>query len=298
MRRSIATLGTAAAACALLLGACSSSSNTSSPPPPRKGIEAVYANTVAAKTARMSLNVSVSGGSGADQATFQLTGSGLVDMTDNVAEFNMQLPQTGGGIEERVVGGTVYIKVPPSLSGSLGGKPWASISLSQLANQSGLGSLPGVGTGSDPSQILNFLQGVSSSVTKVGPAEVNGVSTVEYRATIDLSKLAGANPQAGHVLSQAANLLHLHSIPLEVFVDSSGRLRRMVLDMSIDLGAVLGPTGSSSAPASPIELKMTVDLSDFGVPVNVVAPPAGEVAPLPSDLLSGSGSSSLFGSGA
>lgn len=292
MRKTLVALGTGAAAGALLLGACTSSP-TAAPAPSQKGIEAVYANTLAARTAAMSLDVSVSG-AGLGRQDVSITGTGLIDMVNREAQFTAQVPGTGGSIEERVVGGVLYVRIPGAQS-ALGGKTWASVDISQyLASQGGgLGSLTGSTT--DPSQILSLLQGVSDSVTTVGTTQVGGVAVTEYRATLDLTKLAASNPQLAGSLRQLSSQIHLSSIPIEIFVDSEGHLRRMVMDLSFDPSAL--PGAPSSGAAGPVDVKMTVNLSNFGTPVQVSAPPAADVAPLPPSLLANGGLSGSLGGG-
>ena len=54
-------------------------------------------------------------------------------------------------------------------------------------------------------------------------------------------------------------------MPFEVFVDDDGLLRRLTMDMSMQ---VMG---------QPMSTKVSMDYFDFGVDVDVQAPPAGDV---------------------
>jgi hypothetical protein len=152
----------------------------------------------------------------------------------------------------------------------------------------GLGSLfdsPGM---QDPSQFLQYLRGVSGNVTKVGTDVVGGVRTTHYRASIDLekalSRLSGSNAAAGRRLGQLFKaLLHSGQLPVDVWIDSSDHVRRMAFHMNAsvgsgqsmtmamqltipqygpqpepqappagqvtDLGSMMGPGATSSAPA-------------------------------------------------
>ena len=71
-------------------------------------------------------------------------------------------------------------------------------------------------------------------------------------------------------------------MPVDVFVDAQGRVRRMALQLHLGLsglGALVGGSGQagSSGGTPAIDMTMTLDLYDFGTPVDVQAPPAGQV---------------------
>jgi hypothetical protein len=58
------------------------------------------------------------------------------------------------------------------------------------------------------------------------------------------------------------------SIPIDIWVDGDGRIVRMVTATNLDVN------GQS------VQSDVQVDYFDFGVPVDVTAPPAGQVADL------------------
>ena len=55
------------------------------------------------------------------------------------------------------------------------------------------------------------------------------------------------------------------SVPFEVFVDDDGLLRRMTMDMTMTI------------EGEHMSMKVSMDYFDFGVDVNVQAPPASDV---------------------
>ena len=251
------------------------------------------AATAAAKTARMSLVVSASGlGKG-----FSASVSGVTDFTNGNSQFSLSLGGLlPGSIEERSVDKVVYVQLPASLQGALGlpaGGRWVSMDLSKVGSVSG--SIPGLGQ-SDPKQFLAYLETVSNNVQDLGAAAIRGVGTTHYRATLDLGKsvnVATVPPQLRSALKRllAKDGGNAPTIPADVWVDAEGRLRRLTL--SIDLSAFAGAAGGSAAPSGSAAVTVSIDLYDFGVPVDVQAPPADQVTQLP-----GLGGLGGFGSGA
>lgn len=94
-------------------------------------------------------------------------------------------------------------------------------------------------------QSLDYLRSVAEGVTEVGPEEVRGIDTVHYRATGHLAEL-GAPPE-------------FDRFPLEVWIDDSGRTRRL------------------SYHAIGSEQRFVWEFYDFGVSVDLTPPPPGKI---------------------
>jgi hypothetical protein len=119
----------------------------------------------------------------------------------------------------------------------------------------------------NPQQALAKLI-ASLAVHKVGSATVHGSSTTQYRVLVDIAKVIGILPKA----DQAAELkalkgANLKTLPIDVYIDGSGYVRRVVIALA-NLKVQAG-----TAPAS---IKVSIDLYDFGHSVNVTAPPASK----------------------
>jgi hypothetical protein len=262
----VATLALVAAACGG--GSSSSSSNTTtSAGGSSSGIATAYSSTVNTKSAHLALNLGITQpGHGA----VNVTGTGAASFTTDQSEFSLNIPQAGT-FQVRLVGGTIYLMLPPQAQAATGGKPWASVDVSSLSQ--GNATVPGLGSGSsDPSQILGYLQGISSSVTNLGSATIRGVQTTHYRAVIDLNKAAQANPQAAAQYQKLTSQIHTSTLPVDVWTDSSNRVNQMRFQIPVPAG-----TGGSTAGGN---VTLTLQLYDFGVPVTVVAPPADQVGTL------------------
>ena len=105
---------------------------------------------------------------------------------------------------------------------------------------------PGPG-GTSPERLLEALTNSSTKVEKLGSEEIRGVTATHYRAHLDKTKLG-----IGGDTSEAA--------AVNAWVDEQGLPRRIRIPFG-------GETDSG----------FVIDLFDFGVPVDVQAPPANEV---------------------
>jgi hypothetical protein len=199
-----------------------------------------------------------------------VSGSGVADSKGN-GSFSLQA--AGQSIDIVVNNDVLYVKVPASSSSALGvTTPWVSLNLNTLA-QADLGQSYQqlVSDGQQgPSESLAILQSASSSgVRKAGTTTLFGTTTTEYRTTVDLNKVASAagKPALAPAIQSLESKYHISSIPLEVWVDSQDRVRRLVENVDIP--------SSGSTPA--VSAAVTVNINAFGVPVNVTPPPAGQV---------------------
>jgi hypothetical protein len=137
------------------------------------------------------------------------------------------------------------------------------------------------GTGSnllDPATVLRLLHAEASSVKAVGTAVVGGVETTHYVADIPLSRL-GLSPTE---LREAEQSLGTDSVQVDYWTDASNLLRQ--IRMSIVMRNPGASTGSSEGSGTTFELAVSsvtasvqMDLSDYGVPVRVVPPPAKQI---------------------
>jgi hypothetical protein len=104
--------------------------------------------------------------------------------------------------------------------------------------------MPGPG-GTSPDRLLKDLIKSSKKVEKLGNEEIRGVTTTHYQAHLDSTK-PGVNP--------------VESVTVDAWIDDQGLPRRVRV-----------PFGAGGDAAA------VVDLFDFGVPVDIEAPPANEI---------------------
>jgi type IV pilus assembly protein PilA len=226
---------------------------------PRARLLAAAQHATAEKTARLAVRMAVSG---RGQAVLTFTGSGVIDLTR--ARMTMAAHIVGSGetseVEMRIVDRMAYVHAAGV---------WESIS---LARTGAADLLP------DPTSYIDFLQGAADDVHVVGHDTLRGDATTHYRATLDLARAlarTGDAPASRTVIRAAIALLGTRPIPVSVWVDGLGRLRKLTL--SIDLADAAKQLGFARDVAPKIDA--TVELYDFGVPVAVQVP-AGAVSAL------------------
>jgi hypothetical protein len=210
---------------------------------------------------------------GGHEGTFAVVVAGLPAATQSVLHGStLQL-------REILKGGAIYVSSPLFASRLPGGAHWLRINLSQVEQALGLdpSSLTG---GTDPTQYLQDLRGAASSVRVVGHETVRGVLTTRYAATIDVEK--AAEQAAGASRTQVHALVHKllektgqSTLPVEVWVDGQGRVRKITLALATKAG---GQSGTAH---------LTLEYFNFGAPPTITAPPPSEVFDITAQTLEG-----------
>jgi hypothetical protein len=170
----------------------------------------------------------------------------------------------GARVEVRAVDSTLYVRLPAALSLWFPAvKPWLAVRGGTSLDAFGLGELQ-----QDPGELLSLLRSSSTRVTKSGTAVVRGTETTRYTAQLDLTKALEANAselglseleraQLRRAAEELRRQAKLTTVPIDVFVDEDGLVRRLTL-------------------ASGGE-RVSVDFWDFGADVDVPAPPPADV---------------------
>jgi hypothetical protein len=99
---------------------------------------------------------------------------------------------------------------------------------------------------------------------------VRGVFTTHYTFDVDLARLAKQHKELRKTFDNLRKLTGVSSFPAEAWLDQSGRVRRLKLDMSYNT-----PAGGA------MSMSVTEDLYAFGIKVNVPPPDASQVMSLP-----------------
>ena len=200
-------------------------------------------------------------------------GTGAFDGSRDVAQTTVdlsQLPIPGaadGGSATIVYDGRVmYMKMPLLTNVLPGSKAWVKVDLAAAAQSLGvdLGSFKAA----DPKQGLQQLL-ASSDTKKVGTDTIDGVETTHYQAVVDIANAAKLPPAQRRALRQYLKGMHGRA-PVDVWIDADGHVRRE--STNFDYG-----TGLQHAQTS-----VTMNFSDFGAPVDVTVPAAGDVTDITS----------------
>ncbi|GAA5206445.1 LolA-like protein [Streptomyces thinghirensis] len=249
-------------------GASASASNSGGGSGQEQGTSAVraaYDKTAEAESARMTIKMKLA----AEGKTITSDGKGVIDLAEG--DSVMTITAQDKSIEQRVVDQVLYQKVPGQKAP--GGKPWIKIDLKKVAAQQGMSNQQ-IG---DPAQTAAYAKAITDKdVTKVGTEKIDGANTTHYKVSVDVSKLPG-----GEQMSKQLG----PTLPMQVWLDDEGRMRRQQIDMTVKAPASAKPDNS----ASPQQLKMStvMDFSDFGTEVNAEAPPADQVADMTDEALQG-----------
>jgi hypothetical protein len=219
--------------------------------------------TAAAGTAAFDMNASFSFGG----QTIPMSGSGAFDIPGHRMrmDLSMSVPPLGSmQMTELLDGTTIYMRVPSQIAQHMpGGKQWMKLDLESFGKSRGvdLNQLMQANQ-SNPADMLQSLKAVGNSHA-VGKENIGGVPTTHYAATIDLSKAAGRIPDKQTVasLKQMFSQAGLNSVPMDVWIDRAGRVRRESMTMS----------------SSQFSMQMKLDFTRFGVPVETTPPPSDQV---------------------
>ncbi|MGH2854315.1 MAG: hypothetical protein ACRDLF_09020 [Solirubrobacteraceae bacterium] len=219
---------------------------------------------------------------------YSITANGYFDERNRSGEMSMDLsnipgasalPGGGAGTVQMVFQYPVIYMDMPFLAGKLPeGKTWMKLDLTKAAQAAGidLSQLSSLNQ-SDPTQFLEYLRASSGGVVKVGSEPADGVPTTHYQATLQLSSILGRLPASAQAAAKAAleQLGNAGAIPVDVWVDAQGRVRRMQLTIAANVPA--GTDGGAPGAATGVSSTITIDFTSYGPVPPVVPPPAGEV---------------------
>jgi hypothetical protein len=220
-----------------------------------KAVRSAYDKTADAETAKLTIKVKAD----ANGTSVTADGQGAIDLAEG--DSTMTVTAEGQSIEQRVVDQVLYQKVPDQKTA--GGKPWIKIDLKRVAGQQGANPQQ-IG---DPAQSAAYAKAITDKdVSKVGTEKIDGANTTHYKVSIDVAKLPGGAQLAKQVGP---------TLPMQIWLDDEGRIRRQQIDMAVKAPASARPEGS----AAPQQVKVStlMEFSDFGTEVEAEAPPAGQV---------------------
>jgi hypothetical protein len=277
-----ATIGSVVAGVVLVIAGCGAA-GAATPKARAHGsgrpVLSAYVQTVSSKTADMTLTETVTEGSSSSlPQEVVITGTGSVDFTTGNGGLTFSSSATGA-YADRFITPVLYVQLPAADSRQLpAGKTWVSVDLNTVSEAKLGQSLAQLADSSQQStQSLSYLEGVSSSgITTVGPSTIRGVATTEYRATVDLTKVADQkSPAEDAAIKGIEAELHTTTFPIQVWLDARGRVRQVSTQVHDSTGAQTA--SGTTVPAASGSVTTTVDYFDFGVPVTVVPPPAAQV---------------------
>lgn len=197
-------------------------------------------------------------------ATGQMRLHPSLAMAMNIDSMNMAGKSLPGGITELLVNGALYIKAPTLAQRS--GKPWIRVPLDKLGNAgASLDQLSSESQDTNPADQVQQLL-ASKNIRKLGTETIDGVQTVHYAGSVSTEEaMAKADPQRRERLRQALEKGGLTSTDYDLWVGPD----------SLPIKIVAKPNTSAG------QMTMTLTYSDYGTPVHITAPSAGQVGELP-----------------
>ena len=226
---------------------------------PRGSVAQVLAaagQAAAAGTAR--IEVTVQAGGGGQSVTIGATGVVALGPVES-GDVAFRGPGLARPLHVLVQGSTGYLEVPPSSLGATGGKHWLRFP-APAASSATPDPL------SDPLGVLRSL-GAGQSVQPLGSAVVRGVGTTRYRVVVDVARaVTSAAPDGQAALRQLLGL-GVRSYPVDLWIDAQGRPRRLQFRLSVAGDHVTA----------------TIDLYDYGIPVQITLPPGDDTRDSPSE---------------
>jgi hypothetical protein len=240
--------------------------------------DAAVVAAVNSSVANRTANVVVTGSGGSPTATFTLMGTGAIDFGHNAMQLNVTYATGAEQLKEQAIylNGVAYVNPGNALGHLLPGKSWVSLDLGQQALGSPSSSLDsGTGSlGNDPAGVLHALGQDGNTATDIGSSTIDNMTVEGYEVHVDSATIEKDIAQETLPAWLREELQHVSnpSVDYKVYIDGSGLLTRLTTDTT---ETVSGQTVTDD---------MTLDFLDYGVPVNVTAPPADQVAPFQSLL--------------
>jgi hypothetical protein len=167
-------------------------------------------------------------------------------------------------LQEISVGGTLYESVP-GISTIEPGKSYVSADIGAM-EKSGATSSPL--SNLDPTATLALLEQQGATVTSLGSSNIDGVDVTGYQVDLSNAQIQSKLQDIPSWLRQAASQIDFSGLTYDVYVDGSNQIRRCSVTTQI---TVAGQTVSANVDE---------DLSQYGDPVSISAPPAYQVVSL------------------
>lgn len=248
--------------CAVATAGCGASKNFSS-----DVVAQAADKTAATGTAKLSFTAGVAGQT--------MNGTGFVDLRGHAVRLSLVLPAGVGRLDEVMANKQLYMRFPPALARRLpGGKTWVKIDIAKVLESKGidLGALRSTAT--NPADQLAQLRG-AGDVKQIGTATIRGAQTTHYHAVVDLRRAADRAPASQRAAARSSideliKMTGTKTIPVDVWIDDAGRLRRMRSTQNVRGRAIT----------------MTMDFYDFGARETIQPPPASQTADLTSAVAS------------
>jgi hypothetical protein len=249
-----------AAGLLLVLGACggdeSNEETSSSDRSPEEVLASAGSATTEAGTARITSEQVTS----AQGQEFTTTLDGITDLETGDSESTLELSLPGQETQPSQLitdGSTAYIEAS-AFPGAPTEARWISIDFEAVGSQMGINLEAFRQNGAGQLAYLSE----AADVKEVGTETVGDAATTHYRFTSDLAALAESGPEElRSSFEQLIQITGAEEIPTQVWIDEDDRVRRIVTDIEME------------QQGQQISQQSTIELSEFGIEVDVQPPP-------------------------
>lgn len=244
------------------------------------------ANNAEQLSARFNGGVSIAGDFEGESIDLTIDIAGAYDAKTGAAEITMDLSSIGRMLSEdmngsemamfdgmfdepvqmKMIGDKAYVKwsLFDMFTGTEG--MWLEMEIEE-SDMSGLEGLAG------PADLMELLDGLDGEVTVVGTDKIGGVDATHYEVRLDLDTFGAALAELDAVEADELEAMAemFQDLPLHIWIDADGRLRRVEITISSDsLADLIGPSDSFNA-------MVWYEISDYGSDIVITAPPADRV---------------------
>jgi hypothetical protein len=219
--------------------------------------------SLAERTADMTL----SGTIGVAGKSFTVYATGQTNLDTNAMAFDLRFSLPGGALDEKeiLVNGSLFAAL--SVNGKsltqATGRTWIQMPFQQSASANLAGA--------NPASSLSLLERQGITVQTLGTRMVGGVSCTGYAVTPSTqTMIAAVKEQASLGVSAATTNQELQAIrgmsppTITLWIDRQNLVREMSMNLQMN---VLGTSASAN---------LVVDFSNYGVPVQITAPPPAD----------------------
>lgn len=226
--------------------------------------------TLAAGSATMT----VSGSLTANGQSIPITGSGLASLSTNLESMTISFNDDGTALNETELsdGANAYMQILANGQNEIAkivpGKDWVALPLATSSS---------VKIGASAPNILSQLQVLTqqgNTVVSLGSSTIDGVAVTGYQVTFSPAAMAAAakrveklGPAESQAETAAIDGFAKNPPVVKLWIDSNHLMRQE--DVSI-----IDSTSSSAVTGD-----IAVDFSDYGTPVSISIPAAGDVEP-------------------
>jgi hypothetical protein len=218
-------------------------------------------SSLANKTADLTITMTKKSGG----TTSGASGTGVVNFTDDALRLDLSTTGSGQQTKEKAIflKNALYVSIP-DLGQLVPGKAWLSIDLSGVEN-AGKNAGESLDNGENPVAMLRLLAAEGNTVTPLGSSTVDGQRVQGYAVSIDVTKLEAGLTKLPSWMRLLIAGTDVGGISYKIYIGSNDLLRRVTVAMDMSIAS------------SPVSESETLDLTHYGVPVTVTAPPLAQV---------------------